>query len=159
MPLLIKTIFLFSVSAVFIVNADSYNSMTSEIQSNSITVPAHSRSVDINAKNAATCDEMGGVDITDSLALNVGGGVADTVVCSIVDNNKYSQHLKTSDTEYYQTTSGQKQQLNVSNILQATGMASVFAPSGYYDSLAYRNTYSVEAPITTNGDSSGTLKV
>jgi len=158
MQLFIKTLLLLSVSAIFNVTADSYNSYM-DIQSNSITVPAHSRSVEVNAKNAATCNEMGGVDITDSLALNVGGGVADTVVCSIVDNNKYSQHLKTSDTEYYQTTSGKKQQLNVSNILQATGIASVFAPSGYYDSLAYRNTYSVEAPITTNGDSSGTLKV
>lgn len=162
MSTFVKTIFLLFTTSIFYTNADANSNpaptSTSTITSVVHSVPAHSRSVEMNAKNATTCAEMGGVDITDSLALSVGGNVANTVVCSIVDNNKYSQHLKMNDTEYYQTTGGQKHQLSASNILQATSMASVFAPSGYYDSLAYRNTYSVEAPITINGDSSGTLK-
>lgn len=133
----VKTTLLLLIISISYANAN--HSLVNGTHSNSITVPAHSRSVEMNAKNAVTCDEMGGVDITDSLALNVGGDVADTVVCSIVDNNKYSHHLNTNAIEYYQTTGGQKHQLSASKILQATSLASVFAPSGYYNSLAFIN--------------------
>lgn len=150
MQLLIKTLLLLSVSAIFNVTADSYNSYM-DIQSNSITVPAHSRSVDINAKNAATCDEMGGIDITDVSSSKVSAGVINSTICMITDEIKYQKHLK--DETGKSTT-------KISTLSAANGsweILGVTAPSGYIYSSPYSFVGSMI--VTGNGVSQGTIRM
>lgn len=59
-----------------------------------VNVPAHSRSVKLNAEHTSKCAEIGGVDITDDSNFMVGRRVDDFYICKIKDKAKYKQTVK-----------------------------------------------------------------
>mgnify|MGYP001806266839 CR=1 FL=1 len=105
---------------------------------NLITIPAHSRSAEVNAKHAAECAAMGGVDITDENITKVGVGVDDTLSCRITNEQKYSEY---SSKNNLMKSNNIKSQQNIKQQLSATytsaTVVSAIAPNGYFANSPY----------------------
>lgn len=97
-----------------------------------ITIQPHTRSAAVNAKHAAECAEMGGVDISNSSEMKIGHDVSDAITCKITDMTKYKSYL-----EHSQRGDAVKQLESQHKLKAGFDVYNVFAPSGYYDKAPY----------------------
>jgi len=106
------------------------------------TIKAKSRTNEENRNHQLFCNEMGGIDITDTTDIQISNDTIDAIFCQITNKNKFEKYVQNKKLEYTQVTNNKLIKVNPNDSI-ANGTWQAFAPSGSVNDQYYATSVGV----------------